>query len=100
VTAPTDRLSPLERARERAVREIDEAAAADTRWMADAACGDVPPSVADAFRDAATLDDLDQLDGFCAGCPVRSDCLAEGLRGRASGVYGGRLLHDGREVTS
>lgn len=29
---------------------------------------------------------------ICAGCPVSEECLAFGMRGRSSGVYGGVYL--------
>jgi hypothetical protein len=35
---------------------------------------------------------------FCDRCPVRSDCLAEGVATRSHGVWGGVLLRFGEVV--
>jgi len=35
---------------------------------------------------------------ICAGCPVRSDCLDEGLRRREWGVWGGLIKEERDEI--
>jgi hypothetical protein len=35
---------------------------------------------------------------ICAACPFRPGCLAEGIRQRESGIWGGERLSDGRVV--
>jgi hypothetical protein len=82
----------------RAAREIHDVSDIDTSWLARAACGNVPTSTADAMRTATTPEHGEVLGWRCDGCPVAWQCLGEGLRTSASGIWGGFVLSDGQEV--
>jgi hypothetical protein len=90
--------TPVVTAASRAVREIN-ATALDFGWLAEAACADVPTSTADAMRAATTREHGEVLGWRCDGCPVAWECLGEGLRTQASGVWGGFVLDNGQEAT-
>jgi hypothetical protein len=90
--------TPIVTAATRAVREIDAVSDLDTTWLAQAACGNVPTSTADAMRAATTREHGEVLGWRCDRCPVAWQCLGEGLRTRGSGIWGGFVLGDGQEV--
>jgi superfamily II DNA or RNA helicase len=64
-------------------------------WFTDAACGDADPALFDDELTAAGA-------AYCAGCPVRPDCVADAITHNADGGWGGlsklqriRLAHQG-----
>jgi WhiB family redox-sensing transcriptional regulator len=58
----------------------------ESSWRRDALCAQVDPEIFFPEKGASTLD----AKGVCAGCPVRSECLADALgRGERFGVWGG-----------
>lgn len=71
----------------------------DTAWMAQAACGqpEVPEADRDAFLTVDRQADAWPLVGrYCATCPVREMCLADGRNVHGWGLYGGIVLAGGR----
>jgi hypothetical protein len=92
--------TPIVTAASRAVREINAISDLDTTWLAEAACAHAPTSTADAMRAATTREHGEVLGWRCDGCPVAWQCLEEGLRTKAPGIWGGFVLNDGQEVTS
>jgi WhiB family redox-sensing transcriptional regulator len=67
-------------------------------WWRDALCAQVGPEIFFPDQGASAL----PAKRVCAGCPVRSECLAEALgRGERFGVWGGlsererRVMHSG-----
>lgn len=83
-----------------AAAEITEALQADLTWQADAACKDVPASTSAAMAGTMTPADAEVTSWICGGCTVAWECIGEGLRTRADGVWGGFVLRNGREVAA
>jgi hypothetical protein len=54
------------------------------------------PRLAGAFINAQDFETADPALTICLDCPVRAQCLAFGQSLQADGVWGGRLLRDGR----
>jgi WhiB family redox-sensing transcriptional regulator len=62
-------------------------ASASESWKARAACRDVATEL---FFPGAAEEDVSAAKAVCAGCPVRSPCLAFAvLTGQDDGVWGG-----------
>ena len=60
------------------------------------ACAGQDPEIFFPADDVA----LAEATALCAGCPVRSTCLALGEARSETGVWGGVLLADGRHLDS
>jgi hypothetical protein len=63
-------------------------------WRTRAACRDSDPNL---FHPVSTTDGETVLRAqeVCASCPVRGECLANGIAMEASGVWGGEYLELG-----
>ncbi|MGW4027277.1 WhiB family transcriptional regulator [Streptomyces sp. NPDC005009] len=67
---------------------------ANTYWHEDAACRSADPD--EMFADSARQNRAKQV---CAGCPVRTECLAEALDSRVEwGVWGGMTERERRAL--
>ena len=69
----------------------------DMDWMTDAACRDVSTPLWDANVPSP------EVTRYCFRCPVRSECLAYGLRrvyGSDAGILGGLGLYDRQRIRS
>jgi Transcription factor WhiB/WhiA C-terminal HTH domain len=62
-----------------------------TAWMERRACAGADPAI---FTPATvTAGELDQVrHDHCGRCPVREECLAYGMEGAESGIWGGQFL--------
>ena len=68
-------------------------------WQLDAACQSVPATVSDAMTDATHQSDATELaEVWCAGCPVRAQCLEAGMATGGYGLWGGVVLVQGRKA--
>ena len=67
-------------------------------WRAQARCNDGAGSLLALFF-SEQLDDIAAAKAFCAGCPVKDDCLDGALTRREPwGVWGGELFVHGKVV--
>ncbi len=65
-------------------------------WRVDARCRDDAGTLTDLFF-SEDLADIARAKAFCAGCVVRSECLAGALERREPwGVWGGESIVNGR----
>ena len=68
------------------------------RWRVQARCADGSSALVDLFF-SEQLDDIAAAKAFCAGCPVKDDCLDGALTRREPwGVWGGELFVHGKVV--
>ena len=68
-------------------------------WQDLALCNDGSGSMTELFF-SEQLDDIAAAKAFCAGCPVREDCLEGALDRREPwGVWGGEILDRGCVVS-
>lgn len=73
-------------------------------WQDDGACVGMLNGLFDPLSGQATVWTKPQKERVlraltvCSGCPVLARCGSEGVRGRHSGVWGGRMLVDGRKI--
>jgi hypothetical protein len=86
----------VEQAVRLAAADIARAPQVDTRWVSDAACRDVPPSTSAAMVAACNEEEGEVLGWRCDGCPVAYECLSLAMDLRASGLWGGFVLVDGK----
>ncbi|WP_187279679.1 WhiB family transcriptional regulator [Quadrisphaera setariae] len=69
----------------------------DHGWTDHAACRTATPVEADALTEVTRLAEAAPLVArWCAGCPVKALCEAQGRALRADGVWGGEVLRLGR----
>lgn len=71
-------------------------------WMKRAACRGADPRLFGGLDGKPTVADADRIQQawvYCAQCPMPNSCLRFGIRDRASGVYGGKILVDGKQVS-
>ncbi|MFA5883781.1 MAG: WhiB family transcriptional regulator [Acidimicrobiia bacterium] len=69
-------------------------------WRVDARCRDGAASLTDLFF-SEDLGDIARAKSFCAGCPVRTECLTSAMaRHEPWGVWGGELFVNGRVVAN
>jgi WhiB family redox-sensing transcriptional regulator len=67
-------------------------------WQDLALCNDGSGSMTELFF-SEQLDDIAAAKAFCAGCPVKDDCLESALTRREPwGVWGGELFVHGKVV--
>ena len=67
-------------------------------WRVDARCRDGAASLTDLFF-SDDIGDIARAKSVCAGCVVRTECLATALlRAEPWGVWGGELFVNGRVV--
>ena len=65
-------------------------------WRVDARCADAAGSLTELFF-SEDLTDIARAKAFCAGCPVRVECLTGALERREPwGVWGGESIVNGR----
>jgi WhiB family redox-sensing transcriptional regulator len=65
-------------------------------WRAEGRCADSTAVLTPLFF-SESLDDIARAKAFCAGCPVRVDCLAAAVTRREPwGVWGGELFVNGK----
>ncbi len=70
----------------------------EPRWQDLARCNDGSGSMSELFF-SEQLDDIAAAKAFCAGCPVRDNCLDAALTRREPwGVWGGELFVHGKVV--
>ena len=70
--------------------------ATEDPWKVDARCRDDAGSLTDLFF-SENLTDIARAKSFCAGCPVRTECLTAAVERREPcGVWGGELFVNGR----
>jgi WhiB family redox-sensing transcriptional regulator len=70
----------------------------EPRWQDLARCNDGSGSMSELFF-SEQLDDIAAAKAFCAGCPVKDDCLDGALTRREPwGVWGGELFVHGKVV--
>jgi len=69
-------------------------------WQELARCNDGTGSMTELFF-SEQLDDIAAAKAFCAGCPVKDDCLDGALARREPwGVWGGQLFLNGKVLAS
>ena len=66
--------------------------------LADAACVRADPRLFDSDRQ--TIASVKAARRWCDDCPVARKCLAGAVTRGDSGVWGGRMLADGRDITA
>lgn len=74
------------------LHELREAISAD--WRTDAKCKDADPSLFFPEPGATGIEAKE----LCAACPVREQCLTEGLRVDLEGIWGGMNRRDRRAL--
>lgn len=70
-------------------------------WQEHSICQWQDPSLFDEFHSRAKTSDWDRVEEaqrVCAGCPVRTECLAFGVSDQQSGVWGGHYLSQGHVI--
>lgn len=77
---------------------LSAALSAPLTALSNAACVDANPDLFDGDR--VTPRHFARAATYCDACPVARQCLSGALTRRESGVWGGRLLHHGEDVTS
>jgi WhiB family redox-sensing transcriptional regulator len=59
-------------------------------WQEKAACRDADPNLFFPDSEKATAEYRQTAERYCAGCPVKADCLADAMRrGDPHGLWGG-----------